>query len=704
MSVVAELAQTFFIDRNLVNRSDTTHITSVDLFFSNKPSRGSTSSNLPAPGVTIYILPTRLVGNDNVPNLSLSLGRARVEYSAIQTSSSAQTATKFTFSVPVAIKTNTMYAIAIKFDGSDTGFAIWRNKASDQLYNSTDVSTATTLGILDGKFYNITNGIVPTPLHDTDLKMVVRVARFTSLAKTYNVVNRNYEFIRFNTNTLSGNFTPGELVFANNGFPAAQTVSVNAQSFTVTGTGTTFQTTYTSGGYIVLNSGTTNDIRRVKTVTSNTSMTLESLPAFTNATAKYIVSPVARVFDYLPEANSLVLVASTAANSNFCFQAAQNVHGISSNAMLTISTLWDFPIHALEQQFRSATPPGTYVDVNVKVANSLYTTVNKSYDLIYGNKLEMNDFAAYIFSRSTEVQNPLNLTSGKSAVLDVTMTSDNEYASPMLSEQHMNLFTFKFDVNNNTANEHTPNGNAVAKYISKSITLAQGQDAEDIKVFLTAFKPQNTDIEVYVRLQNSYDPESLDTKNWSYLELLSPATLLSNASNPNDLVELEFGLPNFPLANAETLSSGTLFPGKFSSANNSAIFTGAVSTVNNHATANIQPNDVVRIYSPLTPNNSLIAVVTASNTTTLTIDTTLDSTKTNHSGFISASTTLNVEKVTLKNSAFKNYLNSGIVRYINNSLSAQDTYKTFAFKIVLLSDNVLYRPAVENIRGIALTA
>lgn len=704
MSIVADLAQTFFIDKNLVNKSDSAHITSVDLYFNSKPGRGSTSSNLPAPGVTVYILPTRLVGNDNAPNLGISLGRARVEYDTIQVSTSASTATKFTFSIPVTIKTNTMYAVAIKFDGSDTGFTIWRNKASDQLYNSSDVSTATTLGILDGKFYSITNGSVPTPLHDTDLKMAIRVARFSTLSKTYKAVNRNFEFIRFNTNTLTGNFTVGELVFANNGFPAAQTISVNAQSFSITGTGTTFQSTYTAGGYIVLNSGTTNDIKRIKSIASNTSLTLEALPAFTNASAKYVVSPVARVFDYMPEANSLVLVASTAANGSFCFQTSQNVHGISSNASLTISTLWDFPIHALEQQFRSSIPPATYVDISAKVANSLYTTVNTSYDLKYGNKREMNDFASFIFSRSTEVQNPLNLSSGKSAVLDITLTSDNEYASPILSEQHMNLFTFKFDVNNNTANEHKPNGNATAKYISKPITLAQGQDAEDIKVYLTAFKPQNTDIEVYVRLQNSYDPESLDSKNWSYLELLSPGTLLSNASNPNDLVELEFGLPNFPLANAETLSSGDLFPGKFSSANNDNVLTCALSTVNNHATANIQPNDVVRIYNPLTPNNSLVAVVTASNTTTITIDTTLDSTKTNHAGFISSTTTLNVERVTLKNSAFKNYLNSGVVRYFNNSLSAQDTYKTFAFKIVLLSDNVLYRPAVENIRGIALTA
>lgn len=698
MSVSADFAQTFFLDPGLVKGSSVAYITSVDLFLGDKPERGNTSSNLPAPGVTVYITGTVLSSGESVPTTSTSLGRARVEYSSIAVSNDAQTPTKFTFNSPVAIRTGAMYAVVVKCDGSDTGFTFWRNKSSQLITDGDDISTATNVGVLDGKFFTLTNGSVPTPLHDTDLKIKVRVARFSSTTKTYRAVNRNYEFFRYNTASLSGNFLPGELVFANTGFPAAQTVSVNTTSFTVTGTGTTFQSTYAVGNYIVINSGTANDIKRIKAIANNTSLTIESLPKFSNTTANYLVAPVGRVFDYRPEANSMVLVASTA-NSTVYFDT-QTVHGVSSNASVTITGIQDFPVHALNQMFRATVPPATSLNVSARLANSTYYTVNKSYELKPGNKIFFNDFASYIFSRSNEVRYGANLANNKSVELSLTMNTDNEYVSPVLNEQFMNMFTYKFNINNSINNEHTADGNATAKYISKTIVLAEGQDSEDMKVYLTAFKPQDTDIAVYVKLLNSNDPESMYTKDWSYLEPLTPSTLISNASNPNDFIELEYGLPNFPIANVETLSSGTLYGGKFSSSNNSAVLTSANTVVNSHIVA----DDVVRIYNPATPNNSLIAVVTASNTSTITIDTVLNTDISLHSGFISATTSLNVEKVTYKNAAFKNYLNSGVVRYINNSLGAYDTYKMFAFKIVLLSSNELYRPVVENIRGIALSA
>lgn len=699
MSVAADFAQTFFIDPGLVQNSTVAFVTSIQLFLSTKPERGNTSSNLPAPGITAFITGTSLVSGESVPTTSVSLGRSRVEYDSINVADDAQTPTTFTFNVPVAIRTGVMYAVVVKCDGSDTGFTFWRNKSSQLVNNGDDVATSTNIGVLDGKFFTLTNGSIPTPLHDTDLKIRIKVAKFSATTKTYRAVNRNYEFFRYNTGALTGNFLPGELVFANIAHPVSQTVSVDAGSFTVTGTGTVFQTTHPVGSYIILNSGTVSDVKRVVAVANNTSVTIDSLPRFTNATANYTLAPIGRVFDYRPEANSIVLVASTA-NSTTYFDTSQVVRGITSNATLTITSINDFTVHALNQMFAGGVPPATSVDVSVKLANSSYFTNNTSYELKPGNKTFINDFTPYIFSRSNEVRNSTYINNGKSANFNITLNTDNPYASPIVNEQGLNLFTYKFNINNSIANEHTADGNAIAKYISKTIVLAEGQDSEDMRVYVTAFKPQNTDIAVYVKLLNSNDPESMYTKDWSYLESITPSTLISNASNPNDFIELEYVLPNFPIANSETLSSGTLYASKFSSSNNSAVLVSAGTDVNTHIVA----DDVVRIYSPATPNNSLIAVVTASNTTTITIDTTLNSDINLHSGFIVGTTSLNVEKVLYKNSAFKNYLNQGVVRYISNSLGAYDTYKSFAFKIVLLSSDPRYRPVVENIRGIALSA
>lgn len=694
--ITGDLAQTFMVESRSVKKSRFVYITSVDLFFGAKPSRGTTSTNLPAPGVTIYITPTLQVGGEQVPSMNSYLTKARVEYNSINISN--VTPTTFTFDYPAVIQADTMYAVVIKFDGADTGFALWRNQSSDFLFDTTEISTAVNNGVNVGKFFVITNGAVPKPLHDSDLKIAIRIAKFTQTSRSYRLVNRNYEFLKYNISSLHGNFQPGEFVFANTGFPTGQTVSISTGSKTVTGTNTAFQTSFQVGSYIVLNSGTSNDVKKITAIANNTSLTLDSMPRLVNTAASYLVAPVAYVVDYKPQANSLVLAGSTA-NSTLFFDTGVTVHGTTSNAVMTISTVDDYPLHAFNPQFGTFMPPGTKATFTTTLANSSYYSSNTAVDMPLNVKNEFRDYAAYMFSRSNEVQNAGNLNNGKSVNFTMTFTTDNEYVSPRQYENNLKFFSYKYLINNDVTNENKAYGNAIAKYISKKITLADGQDAEDMRVYLTAFKPQNTDIKVYARVLNNLDSESFDVKDWSQLELVTPRTLLSNASNPSDFIELEYKLPNYPIANTDTGSAGTLQAAKFKGTNGVNYFVGSTTTVN----TGIQINDVVRVYDPLTPNTSLVAVVTDANTTSFTIDTVLSSSNTLHTSFITSTTKLSVENVTYKNSAFNNYLNHGVVRYFDNALGAQDTYKVFALKIVLTSSDDLYRPAIDDLRGIALT-
>lgn len=697
------LAQTFFIDPSLVKNSAVTYITSVDLYFGAKPSRGNTSTGLPAPGVTVYITPTVSNSVEQVPDTSIILGKSRVEYSGINVSTDSATATNFAFDYPIVIQTGRLYSVTIKFDGGDTGFALWRNKSSESVVDTNVIASSVSKAALDGKFYIMTNGQVPTPLNDTDLKLRIKVAKFNTTSKTYKIVNRNYEFVKYNTSSVTGSFEPGELVFANTGFPSAQTISVSADTNVVTGTSTKFQTTFAVGDYIVINSGTSNDIRRIKSISSDTVLALESNPSVTNTSGYYLVSPVARVYDYVPQSNTIVLSASTA-NSTVYLAAAQTLHGTKSGAKLTITSLYDFPVHAFTALFNSFVPPATKISATALLANSSYYTSANAITIDTNRKTEFRDFGAYIFSRSNEVQNATYLTGGKSANFNVTLSTNNVYTSPKLYENNINFFSYRYEINNDLTNENLPTGNATAKYISKPITLASGQDAEDLRVYATVFRPVGTDVKVYARLLNSVDSQPIDTKDWSPLEQVTPATLLSNPNNPRDFVEIEYKLPNYPIANSDTKSAGNLHEAKFSGSDGNNVLVGSTTTVNTYASANIQPNDVVRIYDALLPNNSLVATVTASNTSTFTIDTTLSSSNTFHTSFITNATKLNVEKVTYKNVAFNNYVNYGVVRYYDNNLGAHDTFKVFALKIVMTSNDPLYRPSVDNIRGIALTA
>ena len=66
---------------------------------------------------------------------------------------------------------------------------------------------------------------------------------------------------------------------------------------------------------------------------------------------------------------------------------------------------------------------------------------------------------------------------------------------------------------------------------------------------------------------------------------------------------------------------------------------------------------------------------------------------------------MTIDKIsTYKNQAFTNKDNDNVVRYYNSAGSEFDTYKTFAIKIVMVSDFDYLFPIVDNYRAVALSA
>jgi len=92
------------------------------------------------------------------------------------------------------------------------------------------------------------------------------------------------------------------------------------------------------------------------------------------------------------------------------------------------------------------------------------------------------------------------------------------------------------------ATERTPDGGlAISRYISKKVVLADGQDAEDLKVFVAAYKPSTTDILVYGKFWNSTDSEAFEEKSWT--QLVTNSNLVSSKVNPNDFIEYVYSIP-----------------------------------------------------------------------------------------------------------------------------------------------------------------
>ena len=730
MAIIADLAQSFSVDSSAVKQSDYAFLTSVVLYFRGKPAPSTTSTNLPKPGVTVYICETKDQNNTQEPVLSdyVKYGRSRVEWKDVVVSTQPANnpnpyssngsasfssggqvgldqggkGTFFKFTSPVPIKTNRFYSIVVKFDGGDTGFQLFKNKSNEQ-YN-TGVAAAVSAGAMSGKLFVLTNGTITTPLNDTDLMMRVNIAKFTANTKTYKAVNRNYELLYYDATSLVGNFKGGEPVYINVGDPAGQTVSTNSLSANLVGTNTVFTTTFAPNDLIVLRSSNNYNVRAIKSIANNTFMTLEEPPAFSNTTAAYQDTVIAKVFHHYPSANQLALIASSA-NATAYFAPSSNVVGVESGARVSVGGLHNFRINSFQADYISFLPSGTEVTGFIEFAGASNTFNSKQFPIAFNEKVPFSDFEAYIYSRSNEAQNSGTLTRGKSVNVDLTLSTVNEYTSPVINEEYLKFDAWRFICNGNTVNEHLPNkGAAQAKFISKRVTLAEGQDSEDVKVFVTAHRPQGTDIKAYVKFFNPLDTEGMEIKNWTELESRAPDNLISNPNNRKDYVDLQYSLPSYPINDftnpALPASNTTAIPTTFTLAtSNTGIFQRDNTSIT--VSSSISVGQVLRIFDKVSPNNSIISVVTASNNSTFTVEQVVDQSNSVFSNFRGGGKL--VEVCARPNSAYKNFINGGVIRYHNGRFAAFDTYKSFAVKLVFISESKTSFPTVDDLRVICTT-
>ena len=100
-------------------------------------------------------------------------------------------------------------------------------------------------------------------------------------------------------------------------------------------------------------------------------------------------------------------------------------------------------------------------------------------------------------------------------------------------------------INNDVTDEYTKYGEAKAKYISRNVVLADGQEAEDLEVYVTGYRPKGTDIKVYVKFHNGTDPDPFDEKIWTLLSYKDSGDLVfSSPSDTSNYIEYRFGVPS----------------------------------------------------------------------------------------------------------------------------------------------------------------
>ena len=110
-----------------------------------------------------------------------------------------------------------------------------------------------------------------------------------------------------------------------------------------------------------------------------------------------------------------------------------------------------------------------------------------------------------------------------------TLSSESEYITPILDTKRLSVIAIENKINNLLTNEtELPSGgDALARYITRRVTLTDGFDAQDLKVYLTVNKPPGTEITVYYKVLSVFDPDRFAEKLWVAMSQTSKVSSVS---------------------------------------------------------------------------------------------------------------------------------------------------------------------------------
>ena len=704
--------QTFYVNPDAVEKSTDVLLTSVDLFFKSKPDLIDSISGSRDPGLSVAIC--EVVNGVPDPSLILRKSNARVGYDLINAYSKPTLPTNFRFVDPVFCKTGKFYGLCIYFE--DPLFSLWQNVQGQNIVNA-DGTTSTpspgsSISSFDGVLYtsNRTQSASSATTEnyrshsDRDLTFRVNIAKFELPANGFDIeiTNKDYEF--FTLNAREGTFTGGEIICLNtyaNGTStdATGTVTFGTTSLKIVGTGTSFQD-YVPGQSIIVSNGSAYDCMSITLIEDDTHLQVERAPIMAATGATFKIVPIGSLAYTNYVNNKIYLSGSTASNSSFAFSANSKILGLKSKATANVFSIDKLSVDSFKPRFKVGNPSFASYSINYKAANTTNYIDATGQQLVIDKINNITTYDGYILSRSQEVlyttlfnnATDPDLYSRKSSVANVhfdTTKTGSSFQSPFIIGDQLDLYVYANQINNvyldpttGLDTEIEKNGLALCKYISKKASF--DMPAEDVIVYLTAYRPAGTEIRVYCKIKNGADNETFDDKKWTPMTITNNSEKYSDPTDKNSLVEYTYGLPQFP-------GIDTGLSGVFTTTLNSQ----TVTTSQSQAAA-LVAGDLIQIYDPFLPNNHEVFIVQSVDSST---QITLTRAVTNNN-IIGAR---QANKMKYKNIAFNNIANDNVARYISSSLIEYDSYNQMQIKVVLLSPQAYLAPEVEDIRVLGVS-
>ena len=521
------IAQTFLINEQQ-SSTPGVYLTKIDLYFATKDTTRDVFVEIREVDPS-----TNVITNNIIPFSNITL-RA----DDINTSTDASAATPVHFPTPIYLKNKYAYAVVIKPAGNNPNVSMWVSKlGQNDVITGNRISKQPYAGVL----FASSNNRTWTPVQDEDLKFNLYIADFFDEFNS-NVVfkQKDYEFFKINgSNTFN---TVNEVVHGET------TLSASAIANTQSLIGL-YATGATTGATGIITDVTGTDIK-VKDVSLASKFSTSDFVNFrTGNTTGTIIGNTTGVLtststptgyvDFFDSTTDLGNTYLTLINTNGTFTIGEQLKGQTNGRTATINS-----IDKLEVDLINLNADIIEHDLTAIVAQSRFNTSLTLRDTVARNT-EVNlptefNSPKYILSKSLE-----NANSGeKSAEITFGLYTGYPRISPVIDTERVNATIVDNNVNNDSTGENNSSGgNALARYISRTMTLADGQDAEDLVVKFRAYKPVETDIEVYFKVLNNEDSDEFSERDWVQMDQSTLSSIISSSENREDFQDYEFTVP-----------------------------------------------------------------------------------------------------------------------------------------------------------------
>ena len=378
------------------------------------------------------------------------------------------TKTNFRFDSPVYLSPSTEYALVIISESPE--YSVWISELGQMDVTDTTNQRRISEQPYSGSFFRSQNASLWTPFQNQDLMFVINKAVFNTSSDAV---------VTFNTKTGTTPIFIDEIMLHSSDI-----------DFPSTSISYKFNSTFMSGVYDVTGDILTPDKKLNYSKDLKTSSTA-------NANRRRVILPS------VADSGQLTVTMRTSDPDVSPFFNSERLSAIAYSNYVNNGGIYPDDVSIV-------TRPGTHSN-----AANITVTIS-SPDIAGGVTATANVLPSAIVSGNITSINMINYGSGytKSPNIIITETTASTNATAIIAGE-----------------DYAFGGNAYGRYVTRKITLAEGFDAGDLRVYVNCIRPSGTQVLVYYKVLSSSDSDSFGDKRWvqmtPILDIKSPDQLTS---------------------------------------------------------------------------------------------------------------------------------------------------------------------------------